>query len=634
MRINFKLLLLFPAMTLFLIIGQLLFAGGSIEEGSAGAVNYEASRGRILRAEEIAIDSLVASVNYTYPPPTSGDFSVIFRSGHRQVGNKGQEELLLIGLQGPPVTVKELPPLNVVFVIDRSGSMESDNKMDWVKASFSFFMRNVKDDDYVALVAFNATAEVLFPSTRMKGMEVRDNFIKAVDGLYPDDGTDLTVGLKAGYEQAMANFRSGYINVVIFLTDGVGNTAGIYDMAASYRKLGIGVSAIGLGAGFDREVIRQLALNGGGTSRFIGDRSTMEEAFGTGLPRLIAPAVKDLVLTLTLEPGVEPVKTWAYDYAVQERVITYKFPVLQSNDYETIIAAVKLPAYQKLGETVLAMLAGTYKDLEGKTKTVKPHSLSVVVTPDASPVDGITDGYLLKAGTVLDFGRTMREIGTIYHEKNKDPGEQRSKAYGLARAARDRIVNAKLRLETDLFDKHIDSLNNYLRVLGGEMTYPEDVIKEVVEIRDMVPEPDTPSFMAAAARFFDEIKMEASDKITGTLAVSGFSFTEEKKAPLLDLLDNSAEVALKSLKKITLVDRKQLDKVLAEQKLSLTGLFETDTAIEVGKLLSAQYMLTGTIITMRSSIAVFSRIINVTTGVVESAAQIVLPRNKEIEDLL
>ncbi|TFG59575.1 MAG: hypothetical protein E4H36_13565, partial [Spirochaetales bacterium] len=209
-----------------------------------------------------------------------------------------------------------------------------------------------------------------------------------------------------------------------------------------------------------------------------------------------------------------------------------------------------------------------------------------------------------------------------------------NKAFTLARSARDRIANAKMRLETDIFDKSLEALNNYMRLLGGELTFTEDAIKEVTETRDMTPEPETPSFMEAAARFFDEIKLEAADKITGTLAVSGFSFTEEKKAPILSLLDNSAEVAMKSLKKVTLVDRKQLDKVLAEQKLSLTGLFETDTAIEIGKLLSAQYMLTGTIVPMKSSIAVFSRIINVETGVVESAAQIVLPRNKEIEDML
>jgi hypothetical protein len=74
--------------------------------------------------------------------------------------------------------------------------------------------------------------------------------------------------------------------------------------------------------------------------------------------------------------------------------------------------------------------------------------------------------------------------------------------------------------------------------------------------------------------------------------------------------------------------------VLKEQALALSDLMDTAKAIDVGKILTANHILTGTVIEMPSSVVIFGRIINVETAEIDSAAQVIVPKNREVESLL
>ncbi|MBA7566199.1 hypothetical protein ES708_07887 [subsurface metagenome] len=86
--------------------------------------------------------------------------------------------------------------------------------------------------------------------------------------------------------------------------------------------------------------------------------------------------------------------------------------------------------------------------------------------------------------------------------------------------------------------------------------------------------------------------------------------------------------------KYTIVERNKLDAILREQELALSDLVEPNQAIRVGKILAANYLVTGSVIPASESVVIFSRIINVETAVIESVAQVIVPRNEEVESLL
>ena len=118
-----------------LLLPSLLWASASKEEAAAPERGkYLAERGTVVPPEEVYIDSYVAHINYLYPKPET-DMGVTLYSGHHQVSSKGQEEILQIGIQAKELSFDELPPMNLAFVIDKSGSMADRDKMDWVKES-------------------------------------------------------------------------------------------------------------------------------------------------------------------------------------------------------------------------------------------------------------------------------------------------------------------------------------------------------------------------------------------------------------------------------------------------------------------------------------------------------------------
>ena len=95
-----------------------------------------------------------------------------------------------------------------------------------------------------------------------------------------------------------------------------------------------------------------------------------------------------------------------------------------------------------------------------------------------------------------------------------------------------------------------------------------------------------------------------------------------------------ALVEIAKLDKIRVIEQERLDMVLEVQKLALSDLMDTSNAIEIGKLLTANYILTGSVVEMLGSVLIFGRIINVETAEVESVAQVIIPKDMGMETLL
>ena len=187
-----------------LIASTVSWSSGQEEGGSSGRGKYLAAQGLIIPREEVRVNSYIASIDYNYPFPEE-PVGVHLYTGHRQMVAGGQDEILQIGIQAGKVPFQDLPPMNLAFVIDHSGSMAGQDKLEWVKQAFEVFIRQVRDIDFVSLVIFDGRADVVFPSTRMNTAEKRTRFKRAVDEIMPAGGTNLVVGLKLGYEQVMSN---------------------------------------------------------------------------------------------------------------------------------------------------------------------------------------------------------------------------------------------------------------------------------------------------------------------------------------------------------------------------------------------------------------------------------------------
>jgi hypothetical protein len=394
-------ILLFPVMA---------HSAGSREGAASNRGRYLSGFGHIIQPDEIKIDNLIAQIDYNYPLPQTGAFNVITETDIRN-----EDIFIQIGIKGKKDTFEDLPPMNISFVIDISGSMAQQDKLSWVKSSFYIFINQIRPQDIISVVIFDNNAEVLIEPTRILNDRDRDRFKRRVDSLRPRGGTDIFKGMTLGYQQVEKNFRSDYTNRVLLLTDGMHNGTGTKDDILSrvsrYNDRGITISTVSLGAAADIDLMVDMAIRGGGSSRFISDHDKMEQTFGSELDRLIVPAARMLRIQLELADGINLKETWGYDYWVDGNVINYRLDSIHNGDYETImVIATSRDSITR--ETVVANLSVSYVTLTGENSNVGPYIVSL--SNDAlRNINSIENLRIKEAEGFIAYGQLLIEIAEL-----------------------------------------------------------------------------------------------------------------------------------------------------------------------------------------------------------------------------
>ena len=653
----------------FLLIPVFAWCGGEAEAASSATRGkYLAGQGIIIPAQEVHVDSYIAHIDYRYPEPEE-DLGVTLYSGHHQVSTSGQEEVIQIGIQGKKLEFENLPPLNLAFVIDKSGSMRAADKIGWVKDAFDIFIERVRDIDFVSLVAFDNGARVLFPSTQMTSRDRRLSFKRRVSSIQPGGGTNLVAGLELGYQQVLANYRREYTNRVLFLTDGVGESKGLLDMAETYKEMGINVSTIGVGTDFDLELMMELARRGGGSSRFISDREEMEKTFGSELDRMAVPVASNLEMTLEFLRPVEILETWGYRNRIAGNKIHYSQDTLHHRDYETILVRLRVLPQASAGAGELARFTIDYEDLEGARHRSGPHVLTVEFVDMEQPVAGFSSGLVLQSGTMMRFAKSLITVGELYYsckeemeQINRDRDElwrksdrgasyedlssleiesleesvasKMQRAMDITVAMKKEIENARLRLDNEGFDDEIEILSKYIDIIGRELQWEQPRVATVQNDTEIAPEVRQRPLQDHLSNLFREMTIDLRFKKQAVVAISGFTTGANRPSALIDLLNEMAVMEIGRIDTLRLVERARLDSLLAEQELALSDLMDTEQAIEVGRFLAANYIVTGSVIEMEATVVIFGRVINVETGEVESVAQVILPKDADLTRLL
>ncbi len=130
--------------------------------------------------------------------------------------------------------------------------------------------------------------------------------------------------------------------------------AEIYQIAEQYRSLGINVTTVGVGTGFDLDFMNNLARESGGSSRFIVDRREMEEIFGNEFDRMVISAARNLAVEVEFLTDVEILEAWGYTHEIGGHGVRFSQSTLHARDYETILIRYLIPPGVSPGELALA----------------------------------------------------------------------------------------------------------------------------------------------------------------------------------------------------------------------------------------------------------------------------------------
>jgi Ca-activated chloride channel family protein len=191
-----------------------------------------------------------------------------------------EHQLLYLQVCARKVDLDHVPPSNLVFLIDISGSMDMPNRLPLLKSAFKLLVNNLRDKDTVSIVVYGSTVGVWMPPT--SGKE-KNKILKSIEDLYPGGATPGESGIRAAYRVAKSQFIKGGNNRVILATDGdfnVGQSSEdeLENLIVQHQQWGIYLTCLGVGMGnYKDSKLEVLAKKGNGNFAYLDDEKEAEK---------------------------------------------------------------------------------------------------------------------------------------------------------------------------------------------------------------------------------------------------------------------------------------------------------------------------------------------------------------------
>ncbi len=296
-----------------------------VDNASYSNVRRFINLGQEVPADAVRIEEMINYFRYEYPEP-SGEhpFSVYTEAGVCP-WNKNRY-LLHVGLRAKDIDRSELPPSNLVFLIDVSGSMNQPNKLPLLKSAFSLLVNELREQDRVAIVVYAGAAGVVLESTPGNRKEA---IRQALDNLRAGGSTAGGEGLMLAYKIAEKNFIKGGNNRIILATDGdfnvgVSDNVSMEKLVEQKRGLGVWMTVLGFGMGnIKDDKMEIIADKGNGNYAYIDNiqeaRRVLVQEFGGTL----FTVAKDVKFQVEFNPA----------YVKAYRLVGYENRLLTDKDF-------------------------------------------------------------------------------------------------------------------------------------------------------------------------------------------------------------------------------------------------------------------------------------------------------------
>ncbi|MCA1747270.1 MAG: von Willebrand factor type A domain-containing protein, partial [Bacteroidales bacterium] len=275
--------------------------------------------------DAVRIEEMINYFSYDYPQP-DGDHPFTVTTGFSTCPWNSNHQLLHIGLQGKAIEKENLPPSNLVFLIDVSGSMNSHNKLPLLKSSFRLLVNEMRPEDRVAMVVYAGAAGVVLEST--PGSE-KEKILSALNNLQAGGSTAGGAGLKLAYKIAEQNLMKEGNNRIILATDGDFNIGQSSDaemerLIEKEREKGIFITVLGFGMGnYKDSKMETIADKGNGNYAYIDNVQEANKMLVSEFGGTLFTIAKDVKFQLEFNP----------DHVKGYRLVGYENRLLNDEDF-------------------------------------------------------------------------------------------------------------------------------------------------------------------------------------------------------------------------------------------------------------------------------------------------------------
>ena len=296
-----------------------------VDTGSYANTRRFLNQGELPPVEAVRLEELINYFDYAYPQPKGNQpFAV-----HTETVDspwQANAKIIKIGIQAKDWAQTALPPANLVFLVDVSGSMNEPNKLPLVKQTLRLLTEQLRPQDKVTLITYASGEKLVLPPT--SGKE-KDTILRVINELKAGGATAGESAIQLAYKEAEKAFIKNGINRILLATDGdfnvgITNFDTLKGMVAEKRKTGISLTTLGFGTGnYNEHLMEQLADAGDGNYSYIDNKNEAKKVLQRQLSSTLATVAQDVKIQVEFNPAT--VKEY--------RLIGYENRMLKQEDF-------------------------------------------------------------------------------------------------------------------------------------------------------------------------------------------------------------------------------------------------------------------------------------------------------------
>ena len=297
-----------------------------VDTGAYANVRRFLNQGNLPVKDAVRVEEMINYFSYDYPLPKdkTRPFSVTTEIAPAPWNQNSY--LLRVGLKGYDIAAEKLPPANLVFLVDVSGSMMTPDKLPLLKSGLKLLVQKLRAQDRVSLVVYAGNTGVVLEPTPG---DQKGKILAALEGLTAGGSTNGGAGIKLAYAMAEQGFIKGGINRVLLATDGdfnVGTVSfeALKNMVEDKRKSGVSLTTLGFGTGnYNDHLMEQLADVGNGNYSYIDTLNEANKVLVNEMSSTLQTIAKDVKIQIEFNPAV----------VAEYRLIGYENRALKREDF-------------------------------------------------------------------------------------------------------------------------------------------------------------------------------------------------------------------------------------------------------------------------------------------------------------
>lgn len=320
-----------------------------------------------------------------------------------------------VGLEGFKLeSEKARPKVNLAIVLDKSGSMQGE-KIKRAREAAIDAIQLLSEDDIVSIVTYDSTVNVVVPATKLTDKQMVIDRIKQIK---PKGNTALFAGVSKGAAEVRKFLDKERVNRVILLSDGLANIGPaspgeLGDLGKSMLKENISVSTLGLGLGYNEDLMVQLANTSGGNHLFIEEASELADIFRSEFDDVLSVVAQEVDVTVTIPKGIRPVRVLGNEAEINGQEIVTRLAQIYSEQDRHVVIEVELPAKKSDEKVPLAKVKVIYANMKNHESDNLSAATTVSFSDDPEKVQASVNSDVL-ADVVALVSSEQNKLATKY----------------------------------------------------------------------------------------------------------------------------------------------------------------------------------------------------------------------------